>query len=300
MQSSELREAVSEAPAALASTGVHRPRPLKRIRPAAFSFGNLIQAQKDLYEYRNLLFTLSMHRLKIRYKQSLLGWAWALLQPLSLMLIYTIIFSVVTRIPTGKIPYVLFVLSALVPWLYFSTIVTNAATSLVSHSQLITKVFFPREILPLTYVIAGFIDFLVAGLLLGGMLVYYRVPINQNTLYIFPAMAIITLIGTSLALLLSALQVRLRDIGLAIPLVMQLWMFATPVVYPLSAVPARLRPWYILNPLVGAIETFRRVLVENQPPDFSALQSSALMAAIIFPLAYMFFKRRESSMADVV
>lgn len=241
-----------------------------------------------------------MHRLKIRYKQSVLGWAWALLQPLSLMLIYTVIFSVVTRIPTGKVPYVLFVLSALVPWLYFSTIVTNAATSLVSHSQLITKVFFPREILPLTYVIAGFIDFLVAGLLLAGMLLYYQVPINRNTLYIFPSLAIITVLGTSLALFLSALQVRVRDIGLAMPLVMQLWMFATPVVYPLSAVPDRFRTWYIFNPLVGAIETFRRVLVENQAPDFPSLQVGIWASVIIFPLSYAFFKRREASMADVV
>src|SRR4051794_10115072 len=126
----------------LSAGRAHRPRPLKRIRPAAFSLAQLLSAQKDLYDYRDLLFTLSIHRLKVRYKQSVLGWAWALLQPLSLMLVYTIIFSVVTRIPTSGLPYSLFVFSALVPWTYFATIVTNSATSLVSHSQLITKVFF--------------------------------------------------------------------------------------------------------------------------------------------------------------
>ncbi|MGH7839381.1 MAG: ABC transporter permease, partial [Candidatus Binataceae bacterium] len=181
--------------------------------------------------------TLSVHRLKIRYKQSMLGWAWAIIQPLSLMFIYTIIFSMVTRMPSEGLPYSLFVYSALLPWTYFATTIGTSATCLVMHSQLITKVYFPREILPITYVIAGFFDFLIAAVLLSFMLVYYRVHLNAYAFYLIPVLAIVTAFATALSLFLSALQVRIRDIGLAMPLAMQLWMFATPVVYPLSAVP---------------------------------------------------------------
>jgi len=278
----------------------HPSRPLKRIRPPSFSPANLWEAGNEVLRYRDLLITLSLHRLKVRYKQSALGWAWAILQPLSLMLIYTVIFSVVAKMPTGGVPYSLFVYSALLPWTYFATIVTTAAGCLVLHSQLITKVYFPREILPFTYVIAAFFDFLIAAALMGGMLIYYHTSLNRNALYLIPILILITILGTALALVLSALQVRVRDIGLAMPLLMQLWMFATPVVYPLSAVPARLRAIYILNPLVGAIENFRRVLIQGLGPDFPSLYLTAAVSIIAFPIAYLFFKRKESSMADII
>lgn len=279
---------------------LHPSRPLKRIRPPSFSPANLWGAGKELLRYRDLLITLSLHRLKVRYKQSVLGWAWAILQPLSLMLIYTVLFSVVTKISTEGVPYALFVYSALLPWTYFATIITTAAGCLVLHSHLITKVYFPREILPLTYVTAAFFDFLIAAALMGGMLVYYRVSLDRNVLYLIPDLVLITMLGIALALVLSALQVRTRDIGLAMPLVMQLWMFATPVVYPLSAVPVRFRALYTLNPMAGAIENFRRVLIQRQPPDFASLYVTAAISIIAFPLAYLFFKRKESLMADII
>ena len=296
---------LNSAPQAVAATSLskvkdERLRTVKIIRPPSFSPFRLLAAVLELMKYRDLIFSLGVHRLKVRYRQSLLGWAWAVLQPASLMLIYTVIFSVVTKIPSEDVPYSLFVYAALLPWTYFSTIVTTAATSLVKHTQLITKVYFPREILPMTYIIIGLFDFLIAALLLAAMMLYHGVRPSWFALYLIPILLIVTAIGAALALVFSALEVRFRDIGLAMPLLMQLWMFATPVVYPLSAVPARLRPYYILNPLAGPVENFRRVLLQHQAPDFASLQTAAVIAAVALPLAYLFFKHREASMADII
>jgi lipopolysaccharide transport system permease protein len=216
------------------------------------------------------------------------------------MLIYTVIFSVVTRLPSENLPYALFVYTALLPWMFFSTLVSTAATSLVKHTQLITKVYFPREILPITYIVIAMVDFLLGGLMLAGMMLYYHVRPGLEALYVIPILLIVTAFGAALSLVFAALEVRFRDIGLAMPLLMQLWMFATPVVYPLSAVPARLRPYYIFNPLAGAVENFRRVLLQNEPPDFASLNTSAVIALLVLPLSYLFFKHKEASMADII
>jgi lipopolysaccharide transport system permease protein len=275
-------------------------RPTKNIRPPSFEPWRLWSAGRELLRYRDLVVTLSLHRLSVRYKQSVLGWAWALVQPLALMLIYTIIFSVVTKMPDEGVPYAVFVYAALLPWTYFATIMTNSATCLVTHSQLVTKVYFPREILPLTYVVAAFVDFLVGAIVLAGMLVYYHLSLTLYVWYLIPIMAVLSAFGLALALFLSVLQVRMRDIGLAMPLVMQIWMFATPVVYPLSAVPARLRFYYDLNPLAGTIESFRRVLLQSKPPEYSSFIEASVIAFVLLPLAYLFFKYREASMADYI
>ncbi len=275
-------------------------RPLKRIRPPSFSPLTAWRALKSFVEYRDLLVTLSLHRIDVRYKQSALGWAWAVLQPLLLMVVYTVIFSLFTRMPNEGVPYALFVFSALLPWTYFATIVTTSATSLVNHSQLITKVYFPREILPVTYVIAALVDFAIASVVMAAMMAYYHIRPTASILYVIPIMLVLTTFGTALALILSSLQVRVRDIGLAMPLVMQLWMFATPVVYPLSMVPARFRAFYILNPLAGTVEGFRRVVIQSQAPDLESLEKAALISFILLPIAYMFFKNREASMADII
>ncbi len=275
-------------------------RPAKNIRPPSFEPWRIWSAGRELLRYRDLVVTLSLHRLSVRYKQSVLGWAWALVQPLALMLIYTVIFSVVTKMPAEGVPYAVFVYAALLPWTYFATIMTNSATCLTNHSQLVTKVYFPREILPITYVVAAFVDFLVGGLVLGGMMLYYHLPVTRYILYLIPIVAVLTAFGLALALFLSVLQVRMRDIGLAMPLVIQIWMFATPVVYPLSAVPARLRFYYDLNPLAGTIESFRRVLLQSKPPEYSSFAEATVIAVVLLPLAYLFFKYREASMADFI
>ena len=275
-------------------------RPTTILRAPSFSLVALGRAVIRLFHYRDLLFTLSVHRLKVRYKQSVLGPAWALLQPLALMLIYTVIFSRIARVPTGGAPYAIFAYSALLPWTYFSTALSTATNSLVSHFSLVTKVYFPREILPLTYVVAALVDFLVASIVLGLMLAYYRVPLTANLIYAIPTLAVLTAFAIAVSLLLCAVQVRYRDIGVAMPLALQLWMFATPVVYPLSLVPARLRSLYILNPMVGVVEGFRRVILEGKAPDFQSLAMSTVVSLLLLPIAYIYFKRVEATVADII
>ena len=275
-------------------------RRVKVIRPPSLSPAGVIAGLGALTEYADLLYTLSAHRLKVRYKQSMLGLAWAVLQPLSLMLIYTLVFSVIVRVPSDGAPYALFAYAALLPWSYFSTALTNATNGLVSHSNLITKVYFPREILPLSYVVAALFDLLVASTILALLMLYYRVAPTAHALWAFPVVAVLTVFVTAMSLLLSATQVRFRDIGMAMPLLLQLWMFATPVVYPLEQVPERFAALYALNPMVGVVENFRRTVLLGQPPDFQLLATSAAAAFLLLPITYVYFKRVEATVADVI
>jgi len=236
----------------------------------------------------------------VRYKQSILGIAWAILQPLSMMIVFTLVFSLIARVPSGDVPYALFAYVALLPWNCFSGAVSNATGSLVSHSQLITKVYFPREILPITYVFAALFDFLIATSVLAALIVYYRVPLTPKALYAIPLMAIISVLALSFSLLLSATQVRFRDIGMAMPLLLQLWMFATPILYPLSAVPERFRFFYMLNPLVSLTEAFRQAVLYAATPDFGSMAWTTLIAFALLTVSYVYFKRVEETMADTI
>ncbi len=283
-----------------ARSGRDANRRVKIIRPPSFSPLKLLGSLGTLVQYRDLLLTLSVHRIRVRYKQSVLGLAWAILQPLTLMLIYTVIFSLVAKIQTEGTPYAVFAYAALLPWTYFSTAVTNSTSGLVSHAQLVTKVYFPREILPLSYVFAALFDFVIASSVMAGLLLYYHVSLTANALYAVPIILVLTLFATSVALFFSATQVRFRDIGVAVPLLLQLWMFASPVVYPLSAVPAKWRSFYLLNPMVGIVENFRRVIVQGGTPDFYSLGMSALIAVVLLPASYIYFKHVEATVADII
>jgi lipopolysaccharide transport system permease protein len=287
------------APAAALPHESH-PRPIRIIRPVSFSPVDLLREVRELWHYRDLFYTLTVHRIKVRYKQSVLGLAWAILQPLSLMLIYTVIFSVIAKVPSEGVPYAVFAYAALLPWTFFSSSLTNATQGLVSHSQLVTKVYFAREILPLTYVSAALFDFAVASTFLFALFLYYGVGLSSYVVWAVPILLLLTALATACSLFLSAMQVKFRDIGVAMPLLLQLWMFSTPVVYPLSAVPARFRALYALNPLVGVIENFRRVVLQGVAPDLYSLAISAIVAAILLPLTYLYFKRVEATMADII
>jgi homopolymeric O-antigen transport system permease protein len=269
-------------------------------RPPSLSGINLAASLAKLAQYQNLLWTLSAHRIRVRYKQSALGVLWAVLQPLSMMLIFTFIFSFVVKVPSDGAPYALFAYTALVPWSFMSSSVSNATNSLVSHAQFVTKVSFPREILPLSSVAVGLFDSAVASTLLVVMMIHYRVPLTVNAFYAVPLILLLTCSTIAIAFLCSATQTRFRDIGVAVPLLMQLWLFATPVIYPLSAVPARLRPVYQLNPMVGMIENFRRVIVRGVPPDFQSLAISGVMAAVLLVGSYLYFKWVDATMADFI
>jgi lipopolysaccharide transport system permease protein len=275
-------------------------RPVMVIRPPSFSLAILWQSAARLVHYRDLLYTLSAHRLQVRYKQSVLGPAWAILQPLALLLIYTVIFGRLARVESEGIPYTLFAFAALLPWTCYSTAVSSATNSLVSHFNLVTKVYFPREILPLTYVIASLVDLAAGGLILAGLIAYHHVSLTLQALWVIPLVGVMFVLALAVSLVLSAIQVRFRDIGMGMPLLLQVWMFATPVVYPLSAVPDRWRSLYLLNPMVGVIENFRRVLLHGTPPDLTSLGISAAISAALFIAAFLYFKRIEATVADVL
>jgi lipopolysaccharide transport system permease protein len=282
-------------------TGARR---VKVIRPTTLGAFSLLGQFADLAQYTDLIYTLSMHRIRVRYKQSVLGVSWAIMQPLSLMLTYTVIFSYITKISSEGLPYPIFAFAGLLPWLYFQTALTSATGGLVSHRDLITKVYFPREILPLTYVIAAAFDFLVSSTVLAAMMLYYGVTVTWYVLYAVPILAIMTVFMVGVSLMLSATQVRIRDVGVAIPLVLQLWMFATPIVYPYSAIAGKIaRPLeiaYTLNPLVGVIENFRRVVLQGVAPHFATLGMSLVISMVLLPVAYVYFKHIEGTMADII
>lgn len=273
---------------------------IRVIRPAAFSFGTVVLGLRTLLHYSDLLYTLSVFRLNVRYKQSALGWAWAALQPLALMGIYTFIFAHVTTVKTGGIPYPIFVFSALLPWIFFASAITNSVQGLIAYPNLLTKMYFPREIIPFSYLAAGIVDFLIASVILAFLMVHYLISLTWNVLYSIPIFIILVAFAAAMALLFSAVHVRFRDVGLAMPFVLQVWMFATPVVYSIEAVPPRFRLFFLLDPAAGAIDNFRRTVVYGKPPNLLEMAWAAGIAAITLAAAYAYFKSSEAMMADII
>jgi lipopolysaccharide transport system permease protein len=270
------------------------------IRPADLAWVNIAAHLRRLTEYWDLLRTLSVHRINVRYRQTLLGVGWAVLQPLLMMAIFALIFSRLAGISSEGAPYALFAYVALLPWTFFATSVTNATGSLVNNTQLLTKVYFPREILPLTYVVAALFDFAIGLVALGALMAWFQVAIRPSALYIVPLVLLLSSWAFAVSLLLSAVQVRWRDIGVALPMLVQIWMFVSPVIYPLSVVPASWRPLYLLNPVAGIINAFRDVLLRGHAPEAAPVLSAVAVTAVVLPFAYMVFKRTEATMADIV
>jgi lipopolysaccharide transport system permease protein len=250
-----------------------------------------------LVAFGHLFVELSRHRIAVRYKQSLLGPAWALLQPLAMMAIATLVFSKLAQMPSDGIPYALLAYSGLLPWTFFSSAVSSGTTSLTSHAALVTKVAFPREILPATYIVAALVDFVVASVMLVLLCAWYHVAVGWSIVAVVPVVAVLAAFAFAVTLVLSATQVRVRDIGVALPVMLQVLVFASPVLYPLSAVPARFRSVYILNPLAGLVDAFRAATLGRQF-DASALAIAVAATAIVLPLAFAVFKRTERTMAD--
>lgn len=275
-------------------------RRIRIIGPATFSLGVVFSGLRALIQYSDLLYALSLFRLNVRYKQSALGWAWAALQPLALMGIYTFVFAHVTKVNTGGAPYSIFVFSGLLPWIFFSSSITNAVNGIVAYPGLLTKMYFPREIIPLSYLAVGVTDFIIASIILVGMLGHYRVAPTWNLLYMIPILVILGAFAAAMALFLAAVHVRFRDVGLGLPFVLQVWMFATPVVYSLQAVPLRFRILYSLDPVAVAIDSFRGSVLYGRAPDARMLTVAGMETIVGLTLAYAFFKSTEATMADVV
>jgi lipopolysaccharide transport system permease protein len=252
------------------------------------------------WEYRELLYFLVWREVKVRYKQTVIGAAWAIIQPLLTMLIFTVVFSMFARIPSDGVPYPIFAYAALLPWTYFSQALGRAGNSLVGDANLVKKVYFPRLIIPLSSITAPLVDFALSSLVLGGMLAWYRITprVELLALPLFLLFAIFKALG--IGLFLSALNVRYRDVGHTVPFIIQIWMYASPIAYPLSLVPEKWRFLYSLNPIVGVVEGFRWAILGQKTPDFSAIGISIMVVIIVLFGGLVFFRRMESTFADVV
>ena len=256
---------------------------------------------RDLWVYRELVYFLTWRNLKVRYKQTLLGASWAVLQPFMTMVVFSIFFGNLAKVPSDGIPYPIFAYTALLPWGLFSKALSDASASLVGNSNMITKIYFPRIILPLATILGGLVDFGVAFLVLLAMMLYYGIAPTSAvwTLPLFLLLAVITALGVGLWL--SALNVLYRDVGYVIPFLTQFWLFITPIAYPASMVPAKWRLVYALNPMTGVVEGFRWALLGTQQSAPSAmLIVSTTIAILVLVSGLFYFRRMERQFADKV
>jgi lipopolysaccharide transport system permease protein len=272
--------------------------PLVTIQPGkAWSALNL----REVWAYRELLYFLTWRDVKVRYKQTLLGVAWAIIQPLFTMIIFSLFFGRLAGIQelTGGIPYPLFAFAGLIPWTFFSNAVTNSGNSLVGSANLITKVYFPRMIVPGAAVAAGLVDLAVAFVMLGALMIYYRVALSWNLLMIPYLVLLTTVFAVAVGMWMSALNVKYRDIRFALPFMVQLWMFVSPVIYPTNMLPVKFRGLLALNPLTGIIEGFRSSLF-GLPFDWRALIIATVLTIASLVYAAYSFRRVERYFADIV
>ena len=282
----------------LGDTALAAPRPPMVVILSRSGLG--IPDLAEFWEYRQLLYFLVWRDIKVRYKQTFIGAAWAVFQPAMTMVIFTVIFGSLAKIPSDGLPYAVFAYTALLPWTYFSQALSRSATGLVSNAHLITKVYFPRFIIPVADIITPAVDFVFAFFLLLGLLAWFGITPSVGIVFL-PAFFLLAMI-TALAagLWLSPLNVRYRDVGHAIPFLIQFWMFASPIVYPISLVPESWRWIYSLNPMVGVIEGFRWGLLGKQNPDFSVMFLSVAVVLLLFAGGLVFFRRMERYFADIV
>lgn len=255
---------------------------------------------RELWAYRELLYFLAWRGLKVRYKQTVIGAAWAVLQPFLAMVVFTLIFGNLLAVPSGGVPYPVFAYAALLPWTFFATAVTQASNSLVYDANLISKVYFPRLTVPLAAVLAPAVDFLLAFVVLLGMLAFYGITpsVNLLTLPLFLLLALVT--ALAIGIWLSALNVKYRDVGYVVPFVVQVWLFITPVAYPSSMVPEEWRGVYGLNPMAGVIDGFRWALFGDGALPVATVLASVLVVLVLLVGGVLYFRRTESQFADVV
>jgi lipopolysaccharide transport system permease protein len=254
---------------------------------------------REIWAYRELLFFLTWRDIKIRYKQTLLGASWAVIQPLFAMLLFTLFFGRLARVPSDNIPYPVFAYAGLLPWTFFSNAIINAGNSLIGSSSLITKVYFPRVIIPAAAVLAGLLDFAIAFLLLIPLLLYYDIEVTWKILLLPLFILQATLLALGAGMWLSALNVKYRDVRYALPFVIQLWLFASPVIYPASMMPDRWRWVLALNPMTGIIESFRASLFGHEFPVATILPA-VVITIVILLYSFFAFRRAEDSFADIV
>jgi lipopolysaccharide transport system permease protein len=257
----------------------------------------------DLWRYRELFYFLTWRDVKVRYKQTSLGAAWAVLQPLGNMILFTLLFGRLAKLPSDGIPYPLFAYAGLLPWTFFANAVGSSGNSLVGSSHLITKVYFPRMIIPASAILAGLVDLGISFVVMAALMVWYGVPISGSILML-PILVLLTaILALGVGMWLSALHVRYRDIRYLIPFLIQFWMFATPVIYPASLMPERYRMIYFLNPMSGLIEAYRVALlggVNGAKFNLVTLGMAGGLAIVMLVYATYHFRRMEKTFADIV
>jgi lipopolysaccharide transport system permease protein len=271
--------------------------PVLRIQP---SRGWVSLNLRDVWVYRELLYFLVWRDIKVRYKQTVVGAAWAVIQPVLTMVVFTVVFGRLVRVPSGDLPYPIFSYAALVPWTFFANGLTQSTNSLVSSSSLLKKVYFPRLIIPTAAVFGGLVDFCLAFAVLLGMMVFYGILPTVRVLWLpaYLLMAFVTSLGVGLWL--SSVNVQYRDVRYGTPFLAQLWLFATPVAYPSTLLPERWRLVYALNPMVGVVEGFRWALLGVGASPGPMILVSTLVAVVVLITGAFYFRRMEKSFADVV
>ncbi len=261
--------------------------------------GSLAINLRDLWQYRDLLYILTLRDIKVRYKQTVLGILWAIIQPLFMMIIFTLFFGRLAGIPSDGIPYPLFAYAGLLPWTFFSNALNNSGNSLVGNSSLITKVYFPRMIIPIAAVGSSLIDFVISFGLLILLMLYYNIGFSPGVLML-PILILLTVLLTiGIGMWMSALNVKYRDIRYALPFVIQLWMFATPIIYPSSLIPDKWRWLFRINPLTGLIEGYRSAIF-GKPFDLTGLAISIFFIFVVLIYSAYTFRQMERRFADIV
>jgi lipopolysaccharide transport system permease protein len=253
----------------------------------------------DLWAHRDLFYFLVLRDVKVRYKQTALGVAWAVLQPLLMMAVFSAIFGRLAGVLSDGQPYPIFVFAGLLPWNFFNQAVTNSSNSLVGNSGLITKVYFPRLVIPAAAVGAGLVDFAIAGVILFVMALYYGVTFGPTVLILIPLALLTTLFATTVGMWMSALNVKYRDVRYALPFALQIWMYVTPIIYPVTFIPARWRWLITLNPLSGMIQGFRSAIF-GRPFDWFAIAISTAITLGVLVCAIFEFRRMEREFADII
>jgi lipopolysaccharide transport system permease protein len=271
--------------------------PVLRIEP---SRGRVSLKLHELWEYRELLYFLTWRDIKVRYKQTVLGGAWAIIQPFCTMVVFSLFFGKLAKIPSDGIPFPLFSYAALVPWTFFANGLTKGSNSLVGSANLIRKVYFPRLAVPIASVLSGVVDFVLAFIVLVGMLLYYGIIPTVNALWLplFLLLALVTSLGV--ALWLAAMNVRFRDVHYVVPFLAQIWLFLTPIAYPSSLLSEPWRTVYGINPMVGVVEGFRWALLGTATAPGPIIAVSALVALVLLLSGALHFRRMEKTFADVV
>jgi lipopolysaccharide transport system permease protein len=255
---------------------------------------------RDVWLYRELLFFLVWRDIKVRYKQTLLGAAWAVIQPFLTMVVFSVFFGALAGLPSDGIPYPLFTYTALLPWQLFAFALTESSNSLVNNQRLIAKIYFPRLVVPVSAALSGLVDFAIAFIVLLGMMLFYKVPLTSRILFL-PLLILLTIVAAlSLGLWLAALNVKYRDVRYVIPFIVQLGFFLTPIAYSISLVPPGLQPFYALNPMVGVVTGFRWALLGSEAPAGLYVLVSTVVALILLAGGLLYFRRMEDSFADLL